>query len=309
MLVSGVGRRWESIRRNGSSGGFAGAISKKFIEIGGKVCSCKFERGKFVFSITDTLEGIRRFAGSKYVKSNPEGCYKKVKEELRKGSRILFIGLPCQVAALKNYIDGKYDATLYTIDLICHGTPSPFLLDIFLNQYNLKLTELDDIKFRAKSAFRVMNGMKNVATNGTSDRYSIAFLNSLIYTENCYECYYAQKKRVSDITLGDSWGSLLNENDCKSGISLALCQTEKGHALIKGSNLHLESVDLEIVILNNHQLSYPSVKPDTYDVFFKICEKENFNKAVSKCCPKQCFRQDVKGLLSRIGLFKGGYLL
>ena len=43
---------------------------------------------------------------------------------------MLFIGLPCQVAALNNYIKDKKN--LYTVDLICHGSPSPIILEKYI---------------------------------------------------------------------------------------------------------------------------------------------------------------------------------
>ena len=58
-------------------------------------------------------------------------------------------------------------------------------------------------------------------------RNTAMFLNSTSYTENCYECKYAKTERISDLTLGDSWGSRLTEDEIHKGVSLALCQTEK----------------------------------------------------------------------------------
>ena len=77
----------------------------------------------------------QKFVGSKYVKSNPIGIYSKIEEHLKAKEKVLFIGLPCQVAGLKNYIkrlDKSFQDNLYTVDLICHGTPSPRLLEQFL---------------------------------------------------------------------------------------------------------------------------------------------------------------------------------
>ena len=67
-----------------------------FIKSGGYVASCLFKNGDFVFEITNDLNEARCFAGSKYVKSNPTGIYKKINERL-KTNKVLFIGLPCQV--------------------------------------------------------------------------------------------------------------------------------------------------------------------------------------------------------------------
>ena len=297
----------DEIRKRGTSGGLAGAIAVRFIETGGIVYSCFYQDGEFTFGSATNVDDVKKFAGSKYVKSNPRDCYKEIKDYLKTGRKVLFIGLPCQVAGIKNYCGRKYDDMLFTIDLICHGTPSPILLETFLNQYGYSLDELKDVRFRTKSNVQVYEGYKGIITNGVSDRYLIAFLNSLSYTENCYQCRFARRERVSDITLGDSWGSELSKEETQRGLSLILCMTEKGHNLVKESNLELKPVDLQRAIANNHQLEAPSVKPAGYDAFCEgISQGKEFNRLVTKYLRKPCFRQDVKEILIKMKLIRGG---
>lgn len=264
----------DTLREKGSSGGIASAVAKSFIENGGIVWSCTFKNGEFGFENAKHLEELGKFIGSKYVKSNPRGVYKQIKTSLKEGQKILFIGLPCQVSALKNYIGEKLNDNLYTIDLICHGTPSPQVLELFLKQYGYSLRNLKNIQFRIKAKFMVYIDSKGVITNGVSDKYSIAFLNSLTYTENCYQCMYAKTDRVSDLTLGDSWGSELQSKEQKSGISLALCQTSKGMEILQEAELHLETVNIERAIQHNHQLLFSSKKPNGRDKFFSKLGKK-----------------------------------
>ena len=68
-----------------------------------------------------------KLQGSKYVQSDVRGLFKEVKNDLKTGKTVLFIGTPCQVAGLKNYI-GHHNAHLYLVDLICHGVPSKQML-------------------------------------------------------------------------------------------------------------------------------------------------------------------------------------
>ena len=293
------------VRKHGSSGGIAIAVSQAFIKSGGIVCSCTFHKGEFIFEFAERLEELKKFAGSKYVKSNPRDIYKKIKKCLKNGYKILFIGLPCQISSLKNYIDPQYKDNLYTVDLICHGTPAPKLLEMFLNQYGHTLAGLRDIRFRVKAKFMVYGDYKGIVTNGVSDKYSIAFLNSLTYTENCYSCQYACKERVADLTLGDSWGSELPMNEQKKGISLVLCQTEKGNQLLQMADIHLENVDIEKAIMNNHQLSHPSVMPKVRNEFYKRLRNHKFNSLVFWYFPKQCLRQDIKQLLIKMRIICG----
>lgn len=131
-----------------SSGGVAAAIERAFIKNGGIVCSCTFNFGKFEFDFAESEDEVSKFTGSKYVKSNPEGIYKKILEKLKLGRKVLFVGLPCQVTAVRHYT--RNHQNLYTIDLICHGTPSPQILDSFLSDYGIRLTEIQSIRFRKK---------------------------------------------------------------------------------------------------------------------------------------------------------------
>lgn len=294
----------ESVRAIGASGGAASSIMRTFIANGGYVCSCVFVNGQFVFKVTNDKEDLIKFAGSKYVKSNPEGVYKQIKALLQQGNKVLFIGLPCQVSALILYIGKSLSDNLFTIDLICHGTPSPMLLDNFLGQYKLSTIDIKDIKFRVKNKFQVRDGFKGVETTGITDSYLISFLNGLCYTQNCYLCQYAKLDRVSDITLGDSWGTELSSSEANKGISLILCQTHKGIDLINNSNLVLHNVELEKAILANKQLQSPSDIPKSRDQFFKgISEGIKYNKIICKLYPKQSLKQTIKKFLIKFRLY------
>lgn len=250
------------IRKNGSSGGVATALSLNFIRNGGYVCSCVFNDGKFGFVITADEKDLANFSGSKYIKSDAIGIYSKVFTLLQRGEKVLFIGLPCQVAGMVNYAKFKRnDKNLYTVDLICHGTPSPMFLDMFLSQYGVLAKNCDNIGFRVKDSFQINDNSRTFSSVGVCDRYMTAFLSALNYTDNCYRCQFAKKERVSDITLGDSWGSNCDSNEWKKGVSLILCQSDKGEELLSQSNLHLFDVDLDNAIAHNHQLSTPSIAP------------------------------------------------
>ena len=224
------------------------------------------------------------------------------------GRKVLFVGLPCQVEAVKCYVGEKLDNSLYTVDLICHGSPSPKVLDMFLAQYDIDTPKLSDIQFRNKNNFAVREGTSYIVQKGVLDKYSISFLNSISYTENCYHCQYANIMRVSDITLGDSWGSNLDIQEQRKGISLILNQTPKGKELLEQSELELMDVELNRAIEHNHQLRHPSIKPNTREIFFgEIKNGKNFNAIVRKLYPKQSAKQLVKMFLIKAKIIGGGY--
>ena len=296
----------DNVRKNSSSGGLAAAIESGFVLNGGEVCSCLFSDGRFHFQIARTLDEITKFSGSKYVKSDPAGCYKKVKKSLSEGKKVLFVGLPCQVAAVKKFAGDKLMSNLYTVDLICHGTPSPEVLRRFLKQYNVELSELNSISFRTKTAFHLEGNFKPLGMQGVTDKYLVAFLHSLCYTDNCYKCKYARLERVSDMTLGDSWGSDLPESEMKRGISLVLCQTDKGQELLNMSQLDLKKVDLERAVKHNQQLNAPSIRPEKRDYFLNEMKKGTpFNKIIFNCYPMSGIKQFIKACLIKIKLIGG----
>lgn len=292
----------EGLRMQGSSGGVASALTDKFIRSGGYVCSCLFEDGKFVFRCTNDLETAKKFAGSKYVKSDPGEVYKEVKSLLAGGEKCLFIGLPCQVAALYNYVPNKLQEKLYTADLICHGTPSAKLFALYLKQNRFEEAQAKSIQFRQKTGMGLKLDGRAVTVSGAVDRWLLSFLNALNYTDHCYSCQYAAPERVADLTLGDHWGTEKASETAK-GVSLILPQTEKGEILMELAELTVFDADKEKALTSNGNLRRPSVAPAGREAFFAELEKgKNYNKLVMKSFPKQCWRQNIKALAIRLGL-------
>ena len=293
----------DDVRMGSTSGGAAAAISRAFVQRGGYVYSCLFERGRFVFRCTNNVDELPRFAGSKYVKSNPSGAYARVRELVSAGNDVLFIGLPCQVAAMRNVVPSKHAAHLFTVDLICHGTPSQKVLQLFLQQSGIQLDALDDIAFRGKPGYS-RDGFAKVCPGGARDEYSVAFSKCLSYTQNCYSCAYAQRNRVSDLTLGDSWGSTQDAGQRRRGVSLVICSTSAGQRLLDDADLALFPVDANNAIAHNTQLRAPASKPPQRDAFFKaVCEGEPVSKAVRAAYPDYCKKQDLKSLLEKMHLY------
>jgi len=274
-----------SLRLRSSSGGAGTSIANGFVGREGIVCSCSFVDGNFNFDFASSEDEVRKFTGSKYFKSNPTGIYKRTKDFLKQKKRVLFIGLPCQVAALKKYVGEDLSDLLYTVDLICHGSPSPKLLDYFFEEYGISLSDINDISFRKKTRFKLFNDYKKVIPDTVQDTYTYAFLSSLDYTENCYSCQYACGERVGDVTIGDAWGTELSKAEQRQGISLLIIQTKKGRDLVKWSDMHLEPIDSRMATEANHQLVSPSLKHPKRELFFKmISNGSGFNKTIAKCC-------------------------
>lgn len=115
----------EKIRKMSSSGGAFSCLALPILRKGGVVFGAAMNDKFQVEHIwIEKEQDLHLLQGSKYVQSNIGESYKHVKEFLHKERKVLFCGTPCQVAALRNYLHRDYD-NLVTVDLICHGIPSP----------------------------------------------------------------------------------------------------------------------------------------------------------------------------------------
>lgn len=293
------------VRKTGSSGGLASAIGIAFVQNGGYVCSCFFQNGKFGFKITKLLEELRGFAGSKYVKSNPDNIFIDIKKHLTCGEKLLFIGLPCQIAGLKKYLGDKLCDKLYTIDLICHGTPSVKVLSSFLRKKKVDIENISEISFRYKIDRFSHDIFKRFSPKGIVDGYSLAFQHGYSYTNNCYSCQYARKERVSDLTLGDAWGTSLMRTHVDKGISLISCQTQKGKEILENANINLCDIEVETAIAHNGQLNAPTPRPRHWTAFWKyfiLCR--DLDKTVMRFLFKAKVRQYIKYLFIKLRFIK-----
>ena len=164
---------------------------------------------------------------------------------------------------------------------------------------NINLNNVSDIKFREKNDFGLIVDMIRLAPNRVVDFYTLAYLAGLDYTENCYHCPFAKSDRISDITLGDSWSATPEKQ--KSGISLILCQTQKGIDLVAQSKLDLEKVNPQLAKKTNHQLVSPSIPHLKRNYFIDaLIRGKKFSTAFIIAMPKDAAKQIIKWILTII---------
>jgi NAD-dependent dihydropyrimidine dehydrogenase PreA subunit len=123
----------DSIRMLSSSGGLFTALAEKIILEGGVVFGAKFAKDWSVeHGYTDCIEGLNEFRGSKYVQSRMGNAYSDVEKFLKEGKKVLFTGTSCQISGLKRYLIKDYGDSLITVDVVCHGVPSPLVWKKYL---------------------------------------------------------------------------------------------------------------------------------------------------------------------------------
>lgn len=281
----------EQKRKSSSSGGIASIFYEFFIKNNGIVYGCSYDENlQLKFSFSENLNQIKKYKTSKYSQAYIGKSYKEIREFLENNKKILFIGTPCQVAGLKNYLRKDYE-NLLTIDLICHGVPSQKYIDEYVKSLHLE-EKPSNLSFRGVYDFYFTlykNSNILYSKKAKEDKYYFSFLNGLFYRENCYECIYANTSRVGDITIGDFWG--LGQDtpfnyDTSLGVSAVLLNTNKGLKAfnkIKDS-IFFEKRSLSEAVKGNEQLRHPSYKHKNYEKFQKLYLQYGFEYAIQECC-------------------------
>lgn len=97
--------------------------------------------------------------------------------------------------------------------------------------------------------------------------------------ESCYNCAYANKNRVGDITLADFWGhnkAMPGVWDDDKGISLVLVNNPQGMKLWEASKDEVNFVDVTGHPFRQGRLRKPMKKPESYDEFWEDYKREGF---------------------------------
>lgn len=212
MRIIAVNNKDEEIRKRSSSGGVFYLLAEGVIRDSGVVFGAKFDRSfDVVHDYAENMEDVRAFMGSKYVQSAVGSAYRDAKDFLEAGRKVLFSGTPCQIAALKKYLDKDYP-NLITADFICHGVPSRRVFREYLDEIS-KGREITSVNFRDKTeGWRVFSLAVRFADGSTyrknleEDVFVSGFLKNLYLRPSCYSCGYRGFDRPADVTLADFWG-------------------------------------------------------------------------------------------------------
>ena len=295
--------RNEVIREESSSGGVFTLLAEQTIQQGGVVFGAGFNADwEVVHSYTETLEGLRKFRGSKYVQSVVGESFKQVVQFLKAERKVLFSGTPCQVAGLKKYLGKKMYSNLLTVDFVCHGVPSPKVFRLYLDEIIvrqgivgkntvlsplLKKELIQDIQFRNKAlGWKKYRFVLSLAGSAASAKNSVlfseslnenifmrGFLKDLYLRPSCHACPSKRFKSGSDITIGDFWGIEHHYPafDDDKGSSLVLIHSEEGMEYYTAitTSTHSIQVGYTTAFEKNSAMEYSVKAHSKRTIFFK----------------------------------------
>ena len=303
--------------RHCSSGGAALALGQAVLERGGVVFGCAFQSGKCRHVRVDTLDGLEALSGSKYVWSDVEEIFVGVRDCLLASSAnpVLFIGTPCQVAGLRRFL-GELSSSerLYAVDLICHGTPSPKILEEFFRETEGAVPESLTCRDRQGVGMhgRLADGREFHYTGGfASHDYLLAYIHGLTYRECCYSCPYAQASRVGDLTLGDYWGIDRRHlpADAPELLNILLVNTSQGERLLEQARSKLACVPVPVSaeLAGKTNLQHPQPRPPERERYLRNVTAVGVANALRGALRHARWRVWRSGLLHRVKeWFMGG---
>ena len=284
----------ESIRMHSSSGGAFSEIALQILNRKGVVFGCTLNKElKAEHAFVENKSDLKLFRGSKYVQSYIGDSYKKVRTFLNEGREVLFSGTPCQIAGLKAFLKKEYN-NLWTVDIICHGVPSPRIWQDYA-QYieNIYNDKIDAVEFRSKKYSWIFFGM-NISFHKSrkkyygpyyNDPYIRGFLRDYFLRQSCSTCKYTSIDRVSDFTIADWWGYRRTEKKDKDfqykGVSLILANNERAANLAKNLNMDLCERTIDEAKKTNLCLSKPFPSNPLRDKFWKDYNDKSFADVVA----------------------------
>lgn len=331
LAVYAAKNKNEEVRQASSSGGIFTALAEEIIREGGVVFGACFSADwEVVHDYTETVDGLARFRGSKYVQSRMGDSYMQAEAFLKAGRKVLFSGTPCQIAGLKKFLRKDY-ANLLAVDVICHGVPSPgvwreYLKEEIARQRDGKNTVLprpihekdvlvEGISFRDKTLGWQKYSFALVlsTTNGSGEKFSFCsrmplnenlflrgFLADLYLRPSCYACPLKCGKSGSDMTLGDFWGlqDVFPELDDDKGMTALLVNSVRGKEMLGKAGVILYPTDYEKVLRSNPALERSVTLPSKRLQFYAHKEL-TFADRICKCT-RLSIRLRIRRRLSQV---------
>lgn len=305
-----------SIRKQSASGGIATELyTYELLHMMGAIVGVSIKNNKAIYTIGEDTSEIKQYQNSKYTLEDTNIVYQEIKERLENGKSVTFIGVPCHVAGLKNYLMfSKINIEkLFCVDLVCHGCVSPDYLQEHVQYIEKKKhIEVDDINFR-NPLYGTENFVFTMSSNGKvkykkkvyrNDTYQVGYHKGVIYRDCCYSCKYAKESRVGDISLADfsGVGSVIPTEYTNKNVSCILVNSKKGIERIKKMHelhmIYLEERPIEEETNYERQLHEATELSEEAIAFRKAYVRGmSFDQAIFKACFKRIIKNELKWLL------------
>lgn len=287
----------ECIRTKSTSGGLATVIAENVLKCGGVVYGAALVNNHINHIRVTKVEELDLIQGSKYVESPIVTIINSIISDLSTNMKVLFIGTPCQCAAIRQ-LGGKKE-NLILVELICTGVPPQKLL-----WEHLGLNSADTIRFRDEIGTQLTikkDGLTVYQKPVWKDYFLMGFSKHLYFRDSCYSCRYASLERVADITIGDFWGLgkvTPFEQNIKNGVSALFINNSTGELVFNSikEKIFYEERELREAIEGNPRYYNASEKHPNREMFIDTYRKKGFRKALKKALKKERIKYAIFSL-------------
>lgn len=314
--------RLKSDLMNSTSGGFTTPLAEWVFQNGGKVWAASYnEKWEVYHRKFDSLgKMFNKSKGSKYVQSYLGNVFAEIKETLNAQIMVCFIGTTCQVYGLKSYLGKEYD-NLITVDLVCHGTPSPKLWRKYIEYQRKKYkSKIKTVNFRNKTYGYHSGTMKLEFENGKQytgsarvDPMLKSFFSEISSRPICYSCPFKHLNRVSDFTIFDCWHVtelIPNFKDDDCGYTNVLVHTEKGNRVLSEikNKYYIYPVNMNKAIeLDGIMVLNSAIPHKRRSTFYNDLDQRDIREHVQKYIPiswMDYILEKSKGIAYKFGLME-----
>lgn len=310
----------ESVLYGSAAGGAFSALAAVVLEQGGVAFGAAYDNKMKVYhTVAEKIEELFVFRSSKYVQSDQDDCFLKVKDYLDNGRYVVYSGTPCQISGLKNYLKKDYEKLL-TVDLVCKGVASPKVLKQYVTlmekKYNSRIVGMN---FKRKTygyhsstmSVDFENG-KSYSKGGITDPMMRSFRANICLRPSCAQCNFKGEHRASDITIFDCWHyqNLTGKKDNDKGHTSVLVHSEKGRMYLKKAEKYIlidkidagKAIELDGIMVCNCVADHKK-----REAYMSILNEKGLLAAINACIPvkpDEKFKDFSKSILYKLGLLK-----
>lgn len=269
ILFSAVSKD-KPILQESSSGGAAYELAKNSLLHHLEVIGVKYDRcqNRAYSVIANTREALLELQGSKYLQSCTAPTFKEALSAALNGRKFAVFGTPCQIYGVEAAarIHGVRSSFLFA-ELFCHGVPSYFLWQNYLNWINRKnrIGKIRQVHFRSKrygwqSYLMEISGEKQAYINlSQNDPFYQIYFDHAALCSACYNCVFRAGASSADLRLGDFWGT--EYADDRTGVSAVVVMSDAGLNWLERSDLKRKRyASLNPFLLTQSLCPYPPVR-------------------------------------------------
>lgn len=279
-----------------TSGGLFSALAEIMYRakgfVGGAVFNDDFSVKHY---ISDNKDDLPKLRSSKYLQSNAEGFFVQVKDLLKAGENVLVCGTPCQMAALRRFLNKDYE-NLIIVDFICLGINSPKVwlkyIQSFEERYGSPVVyakaKSKEYGWRNLTQKVILADGRHIYETKDQSNFTKGYLKTHAYCRpSCYDCKFKGFPRIADITLADFWGIEQVDKSMEKdlGTSLVMVNSKKGQIYFEKAKARttIVNVSFNSILAGNPALVNSISKPLVDRAqFFEDVENMSFSDLASK---------------------------